>query len=462
MPGKQNLTRSHLADCINDDLLDQNICVAGWIEDIRDIGKLGFVSLRDFTGMMQIVVSGDLLSEMRMIPRQSCVLVDGKVQRSKAKNVDFEIKANKILLLSKAIHPLPIDPTGRVESSTDKRIDSRALDLRDPKVSAIFRLRSFTLQVIRDFLRSRRFTEVNTPKVIGTSTEGGANLFRCDYFGKNAYLAQSPQLYKEQLTVGLERVFEIGPYFRAEKSHTVRHLAEFTSVDIEAAFLDYTDVMAIVADLVRKVIYDLVGHCDVDLRMTWQKIAEPRSMAPQNQDEALHKLKEMFGISNDTRVDASELKIEQLTYERAIDELRSLGEHLSFGEDLPDIALRKLGDIHKGFYFITDWPMSLKPFYIHEKEGNQELSCSFDLQFGYLELVSGGRRQHDPDKLKSRIIEQGLDPSGFEDHLKAFQWGMPPHSGWGLGFDRLMMVLTNNQNVREVVLYPRDAERLSP
>jgi nondiscriminating aspartyl-tRNA synthetase len=462
MPGKQDLTRSHLADCINADLVDQNIRVAGWIEDIRDIGKLGFVLLRDFTGIMQIVVSGDLLSEMRVIPRQSCVLVDGEVQRSKAKNVDFEIKANKIFLLSKAIHPLPIDPTGRVESSTDKRIDSRALDLRDPKVSAIFRLRSFTLQVIRDFLKSRRFTEVNTPKVIGTSTEGGANLFRCDYFGKNAYLAQSPQLYKEQLTVGLERVFEIGPYFRAEKSHTVRHLAEFTSVDIEAAFLDYTDVMVIVADLVRKVIHDLIGHCDADLRMTWQKIAEPRSMAPQNQDEALHKMKQMFGISNDTRVDASELKIEQLTYERAIDELRSLGEHLSFGEDLPDIALRKLGDIHKGFYFITDWPMSLKPFYIHEKEGNLELSCSFDLQFGYLELVSGGRRQHDPDKLKNRIIEQGLDPSGFEDHLKAFQWGMPPHSGWGLGFDRLMMVLTNTQNVREVVLYPRDAERLSP
>jgi nondiscriminating aspartyl-tRNA synthetase len=462
MPGKQDLTRSHLADCINADLVDQNIRVAGWIEDIRDIGKLGFVLLRDFTGIMQIVVSGDLLSEMRVIPRQSCVLVDGEVQRSKAKNVDFEIKANKIFLLSKAIHPLPIDPTGRVESSTDKRIDSRALDLRDPKVSAIFRLRSFTLQVIRDFLKSRRFTEVNTPKVIGTSTEGGANLFRCDYFGKNAYLAQSPQLYKEQLTVGLERVFEIGPYFRAEKSHTVRHLAEFTSVDIEAAFLDYTDVMVIVADLVRKVIHDLIGHCDADLRMTWQKIAEPRSMAPQNQDEVLHKMKQMFGISNDTRVDASELKIEQLTYERAIDELRSLGEHLSFGEDLPDIALRKLGDIHKGFYFITDWPMSLKPFYIHEKEGNQELSCSFDLQFGYLELVSGGRRQHDPDKLKNRIIEQGLDPSGFEDHLKAFQWGMPPHSGWGLGFDRLMMVLTNAQNVREVVLYPRDAERLSP
>ena len=318
------------------------------------------------------------------------------------------------------------------------------------------------MQTIRNFLRSRRFIEVTTPKIIGTSTEGGANLFRCDYFGKNAYLAQSPQLYKEQLTVGLERVFEVGPYFRAEKSHTVRHLAEFTSVDVEAAFQDYTDVMEIVADLVRKVIHDLKHHCNADLKMTWQKIAEPDTVDNQNQGEAFHKMEEMLGISIDTLLDHSELKIEQLTYEKAIDELRGQGESLSFGDDLSDTALRKLGDLHKGFYFITDWPMRLKPFYIHEKEGNQELSCSFDLQFGYLELVSGGRRQHDPDKLKNRIIEQGLDPSGFEDHLKAFHWGMPPHSGWGLGFDRLMMVLTNSQNVRDVVLYPRDVERLRP
>jgi nondiscriminating aspartyl-tRNA synthetase len=202
--------------------------------------------------------------------------------------------------------------------------------------------------------------------------------------------------------------------------------------------------------------------CKADLTSTWQKITEPNSMANQNDDEAIHRMKELFGISDGSTLDPIELKIDQLTYERAIDELRSKGESLSFGDDLSDLALRKLGDLHKGFYFITDWPMKLKPFYIHEKEGNQELSCSFDLQFGYLELVSGGRRQHDPEKLRNRIIEQGLDPSGFADHLRAFQWGMPPHSGWGLGFDRLMMVLTNSQNVREVVLYPRDAERLGP
>lgn len=451
-----HISRSHFADGIDDDLVYKEVSVAGWIEDIRDIGKLGFVLIRDFTGIMQIIVSGDLLDEIRAIPRQSCVLVDGIVQRSKAKNVNFEIKANKVYLLSKANHPLPIDPTGRVESSLDKRIDSRALDLRDPKAAAIFRLRSLALQTIRDFLRSRRFTEVTTPKIIGTSTEGGANLFRCDYFGKNAYLAQSPQLYKEQLTVGLERVFEIGPYFRAEKSHTVRHLAEFTSVDVEAAFLDYTDVMRIVSDLVGKVAHDLIDQCNADLRIAWQRTGAAHVLGD------VDKMKEIFGIYSDTGLDSSKLKIENITYEEAIDELNDHGESLSFGDDLSDNALRKLGNFHKGFYFITDWPMVLKPFYIHEKENHEELSCSFDLQYGYLELVSGGRRQHDPTKLKNKILEQGLDPAGFEDHLKAFQWGMPPHSGWGLGFDRLMMVLTNSQNVREVVLYPRDVERLKP
>lgn len=458
------INRSHFADCITHNLIGSDVCVAGWIEDIRDIGKLGFISLRDFTGTIQAVVDGDLMEAVRKIPRQSCVLIEGKVQKSMAKHFEAEIRAKTVTLLSKAIHPLPIDPTGRIESSTDKRIDSRALDLRDPSVSAIFRLRSTALQLIRDFLRSRRFVEVNTPKIIGTSTEGGANLFRCDYFGKKAFLAQSPQLYKEQLTVGLERVFEIGPYFRAEKSHTVRHLAEFTSVDIEAAFLDYGDVMEIVEDLIRRVIYGLSQEWKGELRNSWNNVKDSSSSLDDQPPAKKSPSKdEIFCSLNEEIFDPKAfLKMERLTYEKSIEELKSIGEDVSFGDDLSDTALRKLGELHRGFYFITDWPMKLKPFYIHEKENHEELSCSFDLQYGYLELVSGGRRQHDREKLKSRIIEQGLDPAGFQDHLKAFEWGMPPHSGWGLGFDRLMMVLTNSQNVREVVLYPRDVERLNP
>ncbi|MGI0040266.1 MAG: aspartate--tRNA(Asn) ligase, partial [Nitrososphaera sp.] len=276
------------------------------------------------------------------------------------------------------------------------------------------------------------FIEVNTPKIIGSASEGGANLFGFDYFKRKAYLAQSPQLYKEQLTLGLDRVFEIGPYFRAENSHTVRHLTEFTSIDVEAAFTDYEDVMDLVEKVVGSVIKEFQQNCRSDLELAGG------------------------------RADMQFGKIERLSYTRCLDELARHGEKLEFGDDLSDAALRKLGEIHNGFYFIMDWPLKLKPFYIHEKEDDPRLSKSFDLQYGYLELVSGGRRLHDPEKLKSRLVEQGLNPASFAEHLKAFDWGMPPHAGWGLGFDRLMMVLTGSQNVRDVVLYPRDTDRLTP
>jgi aspartyl-tRNA synthetase len=426
------ITRTHYANQLNEGLIGQQVRVGGWIEDVRDIGKLAFVTVRDVSGACQVIVTGDNVQTAIQTPRQSSVIVAGTVQKSKAKDFQVELRVTEFSVLTRATHPLPIDPTGRVESALDKRLDARALDLRNPKTAAIFHLRSAGLKVIRDTLRTNGFIEVNTPKIIGSASEGGANLFGFDYFKRKGYLAQSPQLYKEQLTLGLDRVFEIGPYFRAENSHTVRHLSEFTSVDIEAAFADYEDVM----DIVEQVVVNVIDEFQ-------QNHAKELELAGSH---------ERFSIS----------KIERLTYEQCVEELAKEGENLQFGDDLSDAALRKLGEIHKGFYFLMDWPLSLKPFYIHEKEDNPKVSKSFDLQFGYLELVSGGRRLHDPQKLRARLSQQGLDPANFEEHLKAFEWGMPPHSGWGLGYDRLMMVLTGQQNVRDVVLYPRDTERISP
>jgi nondiscriminating aspartyl-tRNA synthetase len=428
----EEIKRTHYARQIDDTLIGQQVRVAGWIEDIRDIGRLAFVTIRDITGVCQLIVTGGNLQSALEASRQSAVIVTGIVQESKAKDFAVEVKVSEFIVLTKADHPLPIDPTGRVESGLDKRLDARALDLKNPKVAAIFRLRSAGLKIIRNALNLQGFVEVNTPKIIGSASEGGANLFGFDYFGKRkAYLAQSPQLYKEQLMVGLDRVFEIGPYFRAENSHTVRHLSEFTSVDIEAAFLDYEDAMDIVEKVVRSVVTELHENHKADLQAAGAK-------------------------------EISITKIDRLTYEQCLEELAKDGEKLRFGDDLSDSALRRLGELHPDFYFIMDWPLKLKPFYIHEKEDDHRLSKSFDLQYNYLELASGGRRLHDPGKLRSRLAEQGLNPASFEDHLKAFDWGMPPHSGWGLGYDRLMMVLTGLQNVREVVLYPRDTERLSP
>jgi len=420
------------AKSLTKDHIGQNLTLVGWLEDFRDMGKIGFISARDMTGNFQGVITGNLLSAFREVPRQSIILVNGAIQETRAENFQVEVKVEKVELLSRAVNPLPIDPTGRVESSMDKRLDSRALDLRNVRISNIFRTRSYALYLIRNFLYSRMFMEVNTPKIIGNATEGGADLFSFEYFSKKAYLAQSPQLYKEQLTLGLERVFEISSYFRAEPSHTVRHLSEFVSVDLEAAFLDYCDIMDIVEELITSTINDLF----------------------------IQRGKEMKYYDNKEEITVD--KIPRVSYQKCLDDLKGLGESLEFGDDLSDLALRKLGEIYPKFYFIIDWPTKLKPFYILEHKNKSDLSKSFDLQYGYLEIVSGGTREHNSERLRNKLLEKGLDPRSFSDHLQTFEWGMPPHSGCGIGFDRLMMILTNSTNIREVVLYPRDTERLSP
>ena len=430
---KSDIHRTHYSIDLNENLIGKNVKIAGWLEDIRDIGKIIFLIIKDVYGPVQVIVDPNKFPNVKEIPRQSAIIIEGEVKQSKAKNMKIEVELKKIIDTLNAIHPLPIDPTGRIESSIDKRLNSRALDLRNSNVSKLFILRSLVLEIIRKNLREKRFIEVNTPKIIGSASEGGADLFDFNYFKTKAYLAQSPQLYKEEVILALDRVFEIAPYFRAENSNTIRHLTEFHSVDIEAAFLDYQDIMDIMEEVIKNVINEIKISNLIDVSKV--------------------------GIINNT--DLSK-KFERLTYSRCIKELNNLDEKIEFGEDLSDSALRKLGTKYPGFYFITDWPLKLKPFYIHEKENEPELSESFDLQIGFLELISGGRRQHNPKKIKNRLIVQGLDPNDFKEHLEVYNWGMPPHSGCGLGLDRLIMALTGAQNVREVVLYPRDPDRIKP
>jgi nondiscriminating aspartyl-tRNA synthetase len=432
---KKLLTRTHFSKDLKNLQIGADIRVAGWIEDFRDIGKLGFLTLRDVTGAIQAVLLGSNLEKAKTIPRQSNILIVGTIKPSKSREFAVEVSVKEIYVYSEATNSLPIDPTGRIESNLDNRLDSRALDLRNPRVSKIFVLRSQVLKIIRDFFILNNFVEVNTPKIIGSASEGGSNLFSLDYFKRKGYLAQSPQLYKEQLILSLDRVFEIAPYFRAENSHTVRHLNEFLSVDIEASYLDYFDIMDIIEELVKMTLkYTIESHYHAGLSSSENK--------------------SLLGAVNSP--------FPRLSYEQCLKDLGGMDEKIGFGDDLSDSSLRKLGEKYNSFYFIIDWPLELKPFYIHESDKDPMLSKSFDLQYGYLELVSGGTRQHDIDKLKYRIQNQGLPLDSFTNHLKAFEWGMPPHSGCGLGFDRLMMVLSDLPNIREVVLYPRDTSRISP
>ena len=427
-----DISRTHLIEDLNSSMEGQDVLFGGWVVDLRKLGKMAFLTVRDVTGMCQVIVKGDAMSLLEGLNRQSVVRILGKVQASKAKDFDFEVSATELQVLAKAEYPLPIDPIGRLESDIDNRLNSRALDMRNQKTASIFKLRSQVLTSIRETLIKRKFIEINTPKIIGSASEGGADLFSLDYFGKQGYLAQSPQLYKEQMTIGLERVFEISSFYRAEKSHTGRHLSEFTSVDIEAAMMDYTDVMDVLESIVVDVFKNTAENSKTEQKEIGHEIKIPDS------------------------------PFERVSYTQALEELGGMDIKLEFGEDLQDSHLRSLGEKHPGFFFLTDWPMKLKPFYIHEKDDDPTLSRSFDLQYGYLELSSGGRRLHDPEQLKTRLKEQNLDPTSFEEHLKTFGWGMPPHSGWGMGLDRLMTVLIGIDNVREVVLYPRDPDRLKP
>ena len=424
--------RTHNIEDVNANMKDQDVILAGWVEDLRKMGKMTFLTLRDVTGITQIILTDELTKAVEGITRQSVVRVTGKVQDTRARDFEYEIKANEISILAKAVYPLPIDPIGRLESHIDNRLNTRALDMRNQKTASIFKIRHHVLASLRKIFLEKKFTEITTPKIIGSASEGGANLFSLDYFGKQAYLAQSPQLYKEQMTIGLERVFEIASFYRAEKSHTGRHLSEFTSVDIEAAFMDYTDVMNVLEDLVLNTFKYVSENCKKEQEIIGNKITMP----------------------NDP--------FKKITYSQVLEELNRKDAKLEFGDDLLDSHLRILEENHPGFYFITDWPIKLKPFYIMEKEDNPELSESFDLQYGYLELSSGGSRLHNPEKIKIRLSEQNLDPAKFSEHLQAFDWGMPPHAGWGLGLERLLTVILGIDNVREVILYPRDPERLKP
>jgi len=415
----------------------ERVKLLGWVHEVRDLGGIKFILLRDVSGICQLTVrkrevSEETLESLEDIGFEDVVYVEGVVKRQPKARLGVEVVVEDLRILSRARRPLPYDVTGKVPANIDTRLDHRILDLRKPENKAIFLVASTALKAVREYLGGEGFVEVRTPRIIATATEGGAALFKVDYFGRTAYLAQSPQLYKEQLTTVFERVFEIGPFFRAEESHTRRHVSEFTSVDIEAAFMNLYDVMEVLERLIAYIHKRVLEERRRELELLGVELEVPRTPFP------------------------------RYTYDEMLEELERLGEKLPWGEDFGTPHLRLLGEQHKGYYFITHFPTESKPFYIQPCKDNPRLSESFDLMYSWLELASGGTRISDRALLERRLREQRLNPESFSEHLKVFDYGMPVHAGWGLGFDRLMTVLTNRWNIREVILYPRDRFRLTP
>jgi nondiscriminating aspartyl-tRNA synthetase len=428
--------RTHYSVEVKPGMDGEEVTLFGWVQEIRDLGGIRFIILQDREGTIQITVlrkkaSSEVLSKADALQKRFSIGVKGIVKKTEMTPRGVEVLPKEIRVFNSA-EQLPIDICGKTPANLEACLDARALDLCQEKNVAVFKIQHVAVEAIRSFLFEKGFLEVHTPRIIASATEGGAALFSVDFFDRKAFLAQSPQLYKEELVMSLEKVFEIGPFFRAEMSHTRHHLSEFVSIDIEEAFADAEDVMQILEQLMQHACKSVAEKCQRELATLKYSLKVP------------------------------EVPFKRLTYSEILEELKKQGIDVKWGEDIPTPAFRTLGKMHPYFYFIVDWPTEAKAFYIKPRDDKPEISEGFDLMWRWLELVSGGTRIASKELLTKRLREQGLNPDSFKCHLQAFDYGMPPHAGWAIGLGRLTMMLTGRKNIREVTLYPRDKFRLTP
>jgi nondiscriminating aspartyl-tRNA synthetase len=436
----RNWRRTHYSKEIRLSMrIDDEVVIMGWVASIRDHGNIQFIILRDMYGEIQITVkrsecSDSLFQLAKEVKEHSSIGVRGKARPQEKAPNGAEIVPTEIRIFSIARKAAPFLVQSRTSTvGIDTRLDLRAVDLRRTYLGSIFRIRQTVLNSVRAFLSAEKFIEVNTPKMIATATEGGAALFPIFYYDREAFLAQSPQLYKEQLTMAFESVFEIGPIFRAEPSRTNRHLSEAISIDVERAFVDYNDIMSLLERMILKILDALKERNQDDLK--YLQLQLPSTGMP----------------------------FSKYSYSDIIDKLQEAGERIQWGDDIsPQIMKSLKHEYLDDFYFIVDWPTSTKPFYIKPSTEDSRICESFDLMYGVLEVSSGSTRINHKDQLIERMSKQGLKPEAFDYHLRVFDYGVPPHAGFGLGLERLMMALTKVENIRDVTLYPRDIDRLAP
>lgn len=407
--------------------------VAGWVKNTRTLGKIRFLVLRDSSGEIQITavkgkVDEKIFEKIDKISRESIVYIKGGIKSSKQAPGGKEIIPDEFVVLNKA-EELPIDVSDFSKTELPKRLDYRFLDLHRDYTQAIFKIQSEITHSFREFFYDNGFTEVQLPSVISNSSEGGTELFSVNYFEKKAFLAQSPQLYKQMLACSpVEKVFTITPVWRAEKHNTIRHLNESRQMDIEVAFANQTEVMKYLEDAVKYIVQNILKKCPQELKILEVKLKIPK-VKYLSYDEAVKLLKMKYG--------------EDFTPENE--------KHLN--EKFPDTIV-----------FVHSWPASLKPFYIMPKEEKPDakLSEGFDAIYEGLEISSGGQRIHIPELLIRRLKSKGLNPKNFQSYVDSFRFGAPPHAGWSIGLERLTQLITGQKNIREAVLFPRDRDRLTP
>ncbi len=438
------LRRTHYSSQLKPEMEGRRVTICGWVQRIRPLGKLSFLIVRDREGLIQCILhhkrtDPQLLETLEKLDNEYAVAIVGRVKREEQARRGVEIVPERIIIINDAPATLPLDISGKTKADLDTRLDNRVIDLRRHENQLLFKIQHFTISRMRRFLETKGFREIHTPKIVATATEGGADLFSVKYFEREAFLAQSPQFYKQLCLVGgFDRVFEVAPVYRAEKHNTPRHLNEYTSFDLEMAWIrDEEDVMQLEERMLKSSFTAVRKYCADELEQLGVEIQVPR------------------------------LPIRRIEFKEAIDILRSKGMKMppdadisSEGEEiLHQYVKRETGE---DFYFLTRYPTSIRPFYTMPLDSDPTLTRGFDLIYRGIEITTGGQRIHNYDLLVEKLKDAGLNPGTFAFYTEPFKYGAPPHGGLAIGVERITMQMLGYKNIRETCLFPRDRTRLVP
>ena len=417
----------------------KTVKVRGAVHTVRDMGEVSFLMLRKAEGLLQCVGEKKDGLSFHSLKEECCVEVEGTVRKEERAPGGMEIKAVSVRILSSPKEPAPLPIyKWNLNTSLEAKLNVRAISLRNVKERAKFKIQEGIVEGFRKTLREQGFTEIHTPKIVARGAEGGANIFRLDYFGKKAELAQSPQFYKQAMVGVYDRVFETGPVFRAEKHNTKRHLNEYVSLDFEMGYIDsFEEIMDMECTVLQGIMTFLKEGYEKEIRLLGLTLPCVSAIPRVRFHEAKQLVEKAYGrpMRNPNDLEPEEEKL--------------IGQYMKeqYGSD---------------FVFVTHYPEKKRPFYAMDDPEDPKVTLSFDLLFRGIEVTTGGQRIHDYDKILEKMKRRGMDPEDIASYLMIFRYGMPPHGGLGIGLERFTMKLLEEDNVREASLFPRDLNRLEP
>ena len=423
--------------------IGKDVVLAGWVHDIRLLGAINFLLLRDIGGIVQVTAtkesSKEILDLYKKMHQEDVITLKGKVVKSSKAKLGYEIVPSKIEITSAAEPSLPLDPRGVTPANLDTRLDWRSIDLRRRENLAIFRIQSKIIQGFIEYLRNNDFMQVFTPSLLGGISEGGSEVFRTKYFGKEAYLRQDPQLHRQLLiAAGFEKIFDLGPSWRAELSDSPFHLTEHRTIAPEFAFMqDESDMMRVEEEMVVSGIKKVIKECQWECEVLKKELKIPKTPFP------------------------------ELRFPKIYDMLAEHGKKIKFGEEIDREGEKILGEFVKekynsDFFFINRFPSKVKPFYVMRVDEEPQWARSVDLEFKGMEMSSGGQREHRYKKIVEQIKEAKMNPENLKWFTEVFKYGVPPHGGFSIGIERFTAKLLDITNVKETTLFPRYPTRFLP